>query len=141
MGYTHFFSSTREITEEEWSRFLTFTRKAIRLSHVKIRGGLGEGPPTIEQGHISLNGDGADSAETFYIRRRGTDDFCKTYEKPYDIVVSACLTYLARHCDFDVGSDGLGYDYDYFDEGWAGGMSLCDLTEERLADENRKLAA
>lgn len=140
MGYTHYFASTREISEDEWEDFITFTRKAIRLSHTKIRGGDGEGPPEIDQDRVVFNGDESvgGAAETFFVSRLDTNEYCKTYQRAYDIVVSACLTYLARHCDYDVGSDGFGSDFDYFEDEWAEGMALCDLTEERLlADKKR----
>jgi hypothetical protein len=70
---------------------------------------------------ISFNGVEDDSHETFHIQRTITREpryegdnprwnFCKTAYKPYDVVVTACLTYLATK-GFEVTSDGGPEDF------------------------------
>lgn len=91
-----------------------------------LKGGLGEGEPTITDTRIHFNGDAKYDLdhETFHIdladftdeentwRRRGDGsiwDFCKTAEKPYDLAV--CLALLSFKeifgDDFEYSSDGV----------------------------------
>jgi hypothetical protein len=71
---------------------------------------------------VRLNGYGADSHETFEVSRDSSIygiHFCKTNEKPYDVVVTALLIALtdAYGDSADVKSDG-------YPEEWAKGLEL-----------------
>lgn len=117
---------------------------------IKIVDGLSEGlQPCIDHKQVSLNGD--PDHETFRIARvydgrpHGEPDglefeFCKTAQKPYDVVVTAALIALkARFGDgVRVSSDG-----DYTD--WEPGIVLADKvlgTGDRwLFDPNNNLQA
>jgi len=154
MGYTHYWTQPRDLTPEEMGDIGASVRKIIATATdgrkvldgyrgtpgvpLQIAGGDGEGPPQITKEVISINGKGPDlDHEAFYLPAKrelpydGADPsrlgwaFCKTARKPYDIVVTACLTYLAAAYDFEVGSDG---DVDDWDDG-------VKLAEEALGRE------
>lgn len=124
MGYTHYFTQRRELTEEEWSQLCAVTRTIIAQSGVSIRNGWGEGEPEISPDRIALNGDeDKDEAyETFSLTRQidkdnlsyyegdggGWFDFCKTQYRPYDVVVCAVLLAVTEIAPgaYSVSSDG-----------------------------------
>lgn len=101
MGYTHYWE--RRTGEHDAVKFGEFARVAaivVELATkrgVKIGDALGEGKPyVINEQKIALNGVGAESHESFVIARGSSEfggefDFCKTNEKPYDVVVVAIL--------------------------------------------------
>ena len=64
---------------------------------------------------MSFNGVGDGAHETFYIELPSHDDgFCKTAEKPYDMVVTASLI-LAKKifgADISIKSDGKWTDWE-----------------------------
>jgi len=125
MGYTNYWTynpNAIENTEELRKKFLV-VRNIVKVakgiisrkpfSHkgqaggcyddvpCKIKGGLGEGTPMINESQIWFNGDaktGMDH-ETFSITwNKGGQDFCKTNRKPYDLLV--CVTLLAMNKQF-----------------------------------------
>jgi hypothetical protein len=124
MGYTHYWTQTRNLTEQEFGDFVGAARRIINVAEgkptntaggyhtepVHICGGNGKGKPTLTKDELVLNGNGPDlDHETFAINRvKQTDswDFCKTARKPYDVVVTALLIILAHDYGFEVSSDG-----------------------------------
>jgi hypothetical protein len=132
MGYTHYWTQTRNFTTDEMRDIGDKVRKIIAAAEgmklpytdysgypkpprtteipVVICGGMGEGDPEITSERVWFNGQGPDyDHETFgFNARRKPDDwgFCKTARKPYDVVVVACLTFLATDYGFEVSSDG-----------------------------------
>ena len=123
MGYTHYWTYKPNLikdTEELRKRFLQavcWINKAHKLIKknpyihegqaggyyndipCKIKGGLGEGRPMINESQVWFNGDsktGMDH-ETFgikwYPEKGESKDFCKTNRKPYDLLV--CISLLA----------------------------------------------
>lgn len=71
-------------------------------------------------GGVDLNGKGSESAESFSLRehfRQNTEldftPFCKTYQRPYDTVVKACLALLKHRLGnaISVSSDGRVEDW------------------------------
>ncbi|MBE3043989.1 hypothetical protein IMZ48_15750 [Candidatus Bathyarchaeota archaeon] len=48
-------------------------------------------PPTVDDKEISLNGVADDAHEDFSISRKTRSGFCKTLQKPYDLVVACIL--------------------------------------------------
>jgi hypothetical protein len=123
MGYTHYWTQTREFTPAQW-------KKTISRDVRKIVGDAQTQNTSLRldwefaTDHVSINGLGADSHEDFWITReidkrapRYEGDnpawsFCKTAQKPYDIVVTAVLCYLASVAkSHEVTSDGEAEDF------------------------------
>ena len=84
----------------------------VREMGIKICGGDGYGNPAFSRGKVVFNGSAEDgeSYETFSIvPTDGEYDFCKTNEKPYNLLV--CLMLIAfKHyfgTDFTYWSDGI----------------------------------
>jgi len=124
MGYTHYWTQTRNLTTTDMIDVAESFRKIEKASGVKILGWDGSGKPEVNARTIGFNGAGDDGHETFRIhakrelpfegatRERLGWAFCKTAYKPYDIVVTALLTVLAAKYGFDVSSDGGPDDWD-----------------------------
>lgn len=115
MGYTHYWTSPADwAAPREWAEFTAFVRAVIAASGVDITGVSGKGKPTINNADIFLNGRAPhDDHETFHIGRLvGHWWFCKTAHKPYDVVVTACLAYLAARYGYDISSDGDASDWE-----------------------------
>lgn len=139
MGYTHYWTQTRDFNEVEMRDICSAIRRIIKTAQkreVPCYGGInsedtvvpticgfdGTGAPTLNKDEISFNGQGPDfDHETFYFKAKretpypgGTlgGAFCKTARKPYDVVVTACLTFLQADYGFEVSSDGVMEDWD-----------------------------
>ena len=129
MGYTHYWTQTRDFTRDEWSQIQEDMEALLKdVQHVQgIPLANGEGAlgtsPEITDAKIWFNGAGDGSCETFCLyrkrppktpgERRGWD-FCKTARRPYDLAVTAALCYLATVPDpgsHSVNSDGNGRDF------------------------------
>lgn len=124
MGYTHYWTQTRNMTAEEWEtvrgdvgEILKYTQ---HISGIPLANGIGDPgtQPEIASNKIWFNGVGPDNDhETFGIVP--TIDgpawaFCKTARKPYDVAVAACLCYLSTCLEpaaYTVSSDGNGSDF------------------------------
>lgn len=138
MGYTHYWSAPKNLdSDAAWDDVCAFVRGAIKEASGKptttaggqypgvsvvIRDGLGNGSPVITPVLFSINGDASQDLdhETFCIERGGgPDDFCKTARKPYDVVVTAVLAYLAAYYGLEVSSDGDAPD-------WEAGVALAN---------------
>lgn len=106
MGYTHYWDAV-ELSASEFAQVAEATRKIIVASRIGIAGGDGLGPPETNSHRVLLNGcrPGLDH-ETFHLCRDAVSDCCKTARKPYDIVVTACLAYMASTWGYDASSDG-----------------------------------
>jgi len=124
MGYTHYWTQTRDFTPQEMNKVVGALQDIVKASGVPICGWDGSGVPEFTVETIGFNGKGDDGHETFRINAtrelpfEGADParlgwaFCKTADKPYDIVVVACLTVLAAKHGFDVSSDGNARDWE-----------------------------
>lgn len=152
MGYTHYWTQTRDFTADEMTDIVAAVRKIIKTASgrkvdnryddsgevtLKICGYDGKGAPELNTDHISFNGEGPHlDHETFYFKARrelpydsARDDligwrFCKTARKPYDVVVTACLTFLQADYGFEVSSDGDVAD-------WDAGVALAEKALDR----------
>lgn len=126
MGYTHYFSTLRQLTAEEWSRLSADVRTILEtVEHrceVRLANGAGDrgSKPEFTDSHIAFNGSGDDAHETFTISGAPERDFCKTARKPYDVAAAAVLCYLSCFHElgeettpraFHVQSDGKGSDF------------------------------
>jgi hypothetical protein len=122
MGYTHYWKQTRWIEVPEWRRIQDEIRLILQRAADELGVEIGDGrgaegsEPIYEDDCILFNGIGRDGYEGFYVERRtkrlappsdNWTDFCKTGEKPYDPVVTACLCYLSTATRV-VGPDGFG---------------------------------
>ncbi|MDP8268221.1 MAG: hypothetical protein P9L97_05780 [Candidatus Tenebribacter davisii] len=104
MGYTHYFPHT-EVPEEIWEKIVEDCKKVLRNTSILI-----EAHPFLDD--ICFNGLGDDGHETFLLERKGSDgfgfQFCKTAQKPYDLLVCACLLIYKHHSPntIELFSDG-----------------------------------
>jgi len=111
MGYTHYWTLENGIEQSKWDEFLHGARQII--------GTATEAGILLEDNSagaaIYINGVGADSHETFVITSEDTGfNFCKTAQKPYDMVVTAILIHL-KQClgsEVVVKSDGKWQDWE-----------------------------
>jgi hypothetical protein len=113
MGYTHYWNIAK--VSKHSSRFakaVSDMAKVIRKSPVPLAGPHGEGKPELKKTSVAFNGVGPNAHETFDFPEQ--DGFCKTAQKPYDIVVTACLA-IAKDVfgnEIEVSSDGDRRDWD-----------------------------
>jgi len=146
MGYTHYFTQTRRaIGAEDWATICedvsSIVKHAQTVRGVPLANGNGDAgtSPEITPQHIFLNGVGDASHETFCLYSSGRTetyypgdnkfgDFCKTARKPYDIVVTACLCYLASVAEtHNATSDGWAKD-------WTAGLEMARLALPKYAN-------
>jgi hypothetical protein len=117
MGYTHYWSfkasrGDAKQVEAKYQRAVKACDKVVKF-YSKLNGGLsGYSAHAKGYGGINVNGSGDDGHETFILREHYSQNeagnFCKTAQKPYDIVVVACLIILQHYLgtNIEVGSDG-----------------------------------
>lgn len=124
MGYTHYWESKEpNFNEEKFVEFSQDCEKILALAKqdgIKLAGGLGEAEPITNEKIVWFNGVGDESHESFSMNQNEGDfDFCKTNNKPYDIVVTACLVMLKHHFreSVKVSSDGTPLE-------WLPGLNL-----------------
>ena len=127
MGYTHYWTISLGDDEETWGRALEAGIKIALASPVPLRREYDEdAPPALGDG-IRFNGVGEDGHETFVIPANTVDgsaprypgqrtpgwDFCKTAQKPYDLIVVAVLATLTHYApdSFSCSSDGWPTDW------------------------------
>lgn len=124
MGYTHYWTQKADIPADVWAEIKDAAHRITlhaSKSRITLVDGMGDDPntkPEITDELIAFNGLGDDSHESFWVEAKQADNsawggeagwvFCKTAQKPYDIVVTALLCYLESvHPDyFVVTSDG-----------------------------------
>ena len=112
MGYTHYWDHPM-IDAEKWDKIVEDAKKLVAASPVKLAHDCDEPetPPHVGNENIWFNGVGDDGHETFVLTRKGTDfDFCKTAQKPYDLIVVAILAVAAAH-GVSVRADGDAPDW------------------------------
>ncbi len=122
MGYSHYWKFREEKAPVEFEngaeKFANAAYLGVKLCNkvremgIEICGGDGHFTPAFSKGKVVFNGsaDKGEAYETFSVRPDdGMWDFCKTEEKPYDLLV--CLMLLAfKHFfkdDFEYTSDGI----------------------------------
>lgn len=127
MGYTHYWAQTRNFTNEEWFDVVTDFNEILKyVQHtigIPLANGMGDAgsAPVFDIDHITFNGVGEESHETFNINRKRRKeweggiiehDFCKTARKGYDLAVTACLCYVSSVTqNYHVSSDGHGKNF------------------------------
>lgn len=138
MGYTHYFPALKATAD-----VIADARKIITASSVTICGPDGQGLPILNEAEgIRLNGFEAagEAYETFHLG--GTDEppypdmwtFCKTENRPYDVVVTAILIAAAvRTLDATSGSVRSDGDWD----NWAAGVALFEAAVRPLTGDEK----
>lgn len=121
MGFTHYWEKDSDVDEKAYAAALKDIAAIVKSQAKILAGGTGEEntkPKT--SGGIVFNGIEGDSHETFMLPKTAKEfhrDFCKTAQKPYDIVVVASLARLAEVDGISIGSDGDAED-------WTDGVNL-----------------
>lgn len=131
MGYTHYWEfkkpkkGTADKTEKTYQTAIKECAKIVK-AYYAVNGGLSgftAHTPIGKYGGLQVNGKGDDAHEEFSLREHyrqnfECDDcrfpFCKTAQKPYDIVVVACLIVLKHRLKdlIEVESDGYTDDWE-----------------------------
>lgn len=119
MGYTHYGGGCVACANEVWAKVIADCKKIVEAAKIPLAGSNGMGKPFFGGNRICFNGKGIAAHETFEVVRPRGFGFCKTAQKPYDIVVCGCLIVLKHHIpEFKPGSDGDAED-------WADAIKLC----------------
>jgi hypothetical protein len=112
MGYTHYWNFNEKPSQEKFSELVEGVKQIVATAE---EAGIAIGEQVYESGYFSFNGVDAGAHETFSIDiRTQEEDFCKTAEKPYDMVVTASLI-LAKKifgADIEIRSDGNWSDWE-----------------------------
>jgi hypothetical protein len=128
MGYTHGWAQTRPFTDLEWAAVRRDISRICRLAgaFLQLSG------PAPGNGPLVVDGIGEDGYETFRLCQNGREHaFCKTERRPFDVVVTASLCYLASVWgNYDVHGDGN-------EEDFAAGLALA---RQALPDQADRLA-
>ena len=124
MGYTHYWYETDKpgkIPAKALSIIKDVVDEAYKANLIQLEWDT-PGAPVVTETEIRFNGIGEDGHETFYYEADKGErldyepdkryfDFCKTAQKPYDVVVMKVLLVLARYIPtFDLKSDGAFLD-------------------------------
>lgn len=128
MGYTHYWQVKLK-TKTDIKNYKTALSKIAKLVYAynqsqpkgsvqRLSGYSGHAKPKAYDG-IFFNGSGEHAHEDFSLPADKTEfsDFCKTNQKPYDIVVVASLCILNHYVKDSVASDGDSSD-------WIAGLAL-----------------
>ena len=138
MGYTHYWTfnkgkrGTAAETEAAYQQAMLECAKVVRYYYEREGGISGYTAHTKPgtYGGLNFNGKGDSGHETFTMREHYTQNdragFCKTAQKPYDILVVACLAILAYRLEeaVSVYSDGDVSD-------WHDGINLAQTVLRR----------
>ena len=108
-GFSRYWENPDGFTDEQWTAFTAKAKQIIQAAARKkivLAGGNGTGKPVVDDKVVMFNGANPDGYETCTIQREGDKfGFCKTAQKPYDVVVKAILDAAAQtNPDFTVTS-------------------------------------
>lgn len=111
MGYTHYYrrSLVGNTSQEKWELALIDCERILFNTDI----------PFVREcnndAYFGINGEGDDAYETFVLPRNVSEirefNFCKTGERPYDTLVTACLARMAETGVITVSSDGSHEDF------------------------------
>lgn len=124
MGYTHYWSTkvkrgnAAEI-EAKYLKAVSECQKVVKAFYKEYGGLSGYSAHTKlgQYGGLMFNGKGDEGHEDFALREHFSQNegfnFCKTAQKPYDLVVVACLAILKHRLgdSIEVSSDGDASDW------------------------------
>ncbi len=114
MGYTHYWTKSRNFTDEEWLDIMKASAEIMSrtINTYNIPLAFEYDKPTekplVSTELIRFNGIDEDGHETFYFDICANDfEFCKTARKDYDATVVAILIYIKHRVpEFSWRSDG-----------------------------------
>lgn len=127
MGYTHYWHRKKTFNTAKFAAAAIDINKLITSTDVKVQWEMDDKrSPELTDKLVRFNGIGKEGHETFYVPRDLEPDewskpekgkyftFCKTAQKPYDLLVAASLVVLKHHLgkDIDVSSDGDKADWE-----------------------------
>jgi hypothetical protein len=119
MGYSHYFTLKKPIPPADWAKIKTIAGKILAKAAADGIQIEDESDGT----DVTFNGVGKDAHETFYLDPNHLGFyFCKTANKPYDVVVTAILAAIHTETKgefYDIRSDGDAKD-------WLDGIALAD---------------
>jgi hypothetical protein len=137
MGYTHYWNINKikgRTDEQEfiYQRAIKDCNKIIKAYYKLYKGtesslsGYSAHTPAGKYGGINVNGKDSNAHETFLFREHFSQnseefEFCKTARKPYDLVVTACLSILKFHL-----KDGINVSSDGHYSDWLAGASFAN---------------
>jgi hypothetical protein len=131
LGYTHYFPQQRAFTDSEWQAITKFANSLFEHKKDLVADGRGDldTEPLVNDEYISFNGIEDLSYETFSISKLHDTEynFCKTNQKPYDVVVTALLTHIKK-----VAPDALSISSDGDEADWAEGVELENTVSEGI---------
>lgn len=131
MGYSHYMFQRGMWSDARVRAAIRDMVEIVRRCEIPLAGPSGDPNtvPLIRNLSIRFNGVGPDSHEEFWFGQGCTDPdsgfwFCKTAEKPYDVVVAACLLAAKHHLGrrVEISSDG---DWEYE---WSGAAEVYNHT-------------
>lgn len=121
MGYTHYWRN-KGITEARWGIAIHEAKRVAVAMIDLIAGGDGKGRPEIGDG-LCFNGKGELRYQAFEMPAAAAElpdwSFCKTDQRPYDVVVCAVLATLRYHAG---GGGGFVVESDGTPEEWEQGL-------------------
>jgi hypothetical protein len=138
MGYTHYFTQVvaNDDDDRRYAEFAAEAKDIITFAvqrGVKLADAMGKDLNgwVVDENRVMFNGYGDEAHETFRFERQTNlgFDFCKTAEKPYDAVVTACLIALknAYGESVEISSDGE------WQTDWQRGARLYQMAVQRSA--------
>ena len=129
MGYSHYWkffkgSKTAAETEKAYKKAILECQKVAKAYQKTATGNERLSGYTVntkdgQYGGLNINGKGDEGCEMFMMREHFNQNesfgFCKTYQRPYDTVVVACLAILKYRLKdaFNVSSDGHHAEWNY----------------------------
>lgn len=137
MGYTHYWTVERDLTDNEWDRLSGLFQKIINRSRdfnapLVYEYDQPEKGPEVSKSFVRFNGIGGDGHETFLFSRDACPfSFCKTARKPYDAAVVACL--IAAANEFP---DAVSFRSDGISEEHADGLRLFNAATDRSLEQS-----
>lgn len=114
MGYTHYFTQGKPVSDEQWQKFKHDAQVVINHAqnnlNIVLMSNARDGV-ILNDERINLNGDERYDLdhETFHLLKNGSGfSFCKTARKPYDLVVASLLLLAHEHMPdtYNIRSDG-----------------------------------
>lgn len=133
MGYTHYIKQPQGIEPTTFARLSKEAARVASIAWSEDLAGAGiafeynepEKDPEFTAEVIRFNGKGDEGHETFMLTPEPQEfNFCKTAQKPYDLVVVAILCLLAHRTNAEVSSDGERSD-------WKAGLALAQRVEPK----------
>ncbi|MCP4246561.1 MAG: hypothetical protein GY778_05895 [bacterium] len=121
-GYTHYFTWSEKPDEAALADCIAEMQLIIEAKQNMLADVGGEGDPTVTSLAVQFNGQGANAHEPFVFPGEDGFNFCKTFWKPYDAVVVACLLVARDHFPpavLKITSDGT-----WFAGDWSEGAAL-----------------